>query len=140
MSREGIIEYEWHIPDRVYVIRIEGAVTVNLMAGALTHVLSILDAASESKQVHLIYHIEKVHLEPAVPLPYIVGVTAELYRHPNTASLISVIGLNRLHAFLANSVGKAYSRENQQGQAVGTFNDALRLLAVTDPSLPIVNV
>jgi hypothetical protein len=140
MGSRSIVEYAWHIPGRVYIIRMEGTVTVNLMETALAHVLGVLNEPDRLDKVHLIYDIETVHLEPAVPLSYILSVTAELYRHPNTASMVSVIGSNRLHAFLANSAGKAYSRDTQQGQAVGTLNDALRFVAFIDSSLPIENI
>jgi len=118
----------------------EGTVTVNLMESALSHVLGVLNETDHLHKVHLIYDIESVHLEPAVPLSYILSVTAELYRHPNTASMVSVIGRNRLHAFLANEAGKVYTRETQQGQAVGTLNDAIRFVAFIDSSLPIENI
>jgi hypothetical protein len=140
MGTISIVEYAWYIPGRVYIIRMEGTVTVNLMERALSHVLGVLDETDDMHKVHLIYDIESVHLSPDVPLPYILGVTAELYRHPNTASMVSIIGLNRLHAFLANEAGKAYTRNTQQGQAVGTMNDALRFVAFIDSSLPIENI
>jgi hypothetical protein len=140
MLHESTVEYEWHIPDRVYIIRMNGIVTASLMDTALRHVLGILNETKHSKKVHLIYHIEKVHLEAELSLAYIFRVTAQLYRHRNTASMVSVIGLNRLHAFLADSAGKAFSRDSQQGQAVATLNEALKFIAFIDPSLPLLNV
>lgn len=140
MGTRSIVEYAWYVPGRVYIIRMEGTVTVSLMERALADVLGVLSETDHEHKVHLIYDIESVNLSPDVPLPYILSVTAELYRHPNTASMVSVIGLNRLHEFLANEAGKAYTRNTQQGQAVGTLNDAFRFVASIDPSLPIVNV
>lgn len=140
MGTRSTIEYEWYIPGRVYIIRIEGAVTVSLMGTSLRHVLGVLNESDRLNKVHLIYDIEHVHLEPAVPLSYILSVTAEIYRHPNTASMATVIGLNRLHEFLANSAGKAYSRDGQQGQGVGTLNEALSFVASLDPSLSMLNL
>ena len=139
MEMKTIVEYEWHIPDRVYIIRMRGVVTANLMETALRDVLTILNAPDRTKKVHLIYDIEHVHLDAAVPVSYILGVTAKLYRHRKTASMVSVTGLNRLHAFLANSAGKAYSRDSQQGQAVATLNEAFKFVAYIDPSLPLVD-
>jgi hypothetical protein len=140
MRHESTVAYEWYIPNRVYIIHMNGVVTAELMDTALRDVLGMLNEVQSPNKVHLIYNIEKVRLAAALPLSYILNVTAQLYRHPNTASMVSVIGLNRLHAYLANHAGKAYSRETQQGQGVGTLNDALRFVASIDPSLPILNI
>jgi hypothetical protein len=112
-------------------------VAANDMAVSLQHVLNMLNEPDRTHKVHLIYDCEHTHFEAEVSVAYMLHVTAKLYRHRKTASMVSVTGLNRLHTHLANSAKKVYSRDSQQGQAVATLNEALRFVGFIDPSLPL---
>jgi hypothetical protein len=134
------LSFEWHIPDRVYMIHIVGLVNVETAETIAQNILTMLNENGRSRPVHLIFNAAQIQLESHLTMLHLQSWGTQIYRHPFAGSILTVTGLNRLYAFMANSIGALFPRKDYRWQSVRTLNEGLQLLHALDVSLPPMNV
>lgn len=140
MRQPSSLAFEWYIQDRVYITHVRGRVTRDTFDEMADNVLGVLNREERARPIHLIFNASQVHIDPGVSVHYMQQWSEQVYRHPRTASVLSVTGMNRLYTHIANMIGYVLFRGSQRGQAVQTLNEALLLVRAIDPSLPPFNV
>lgn len=135
-----MLSYEWFLPGRVYIIHIDYVITPTILTTMSQDVLDMLSLPHRTEPVHLIYNAMTVHLKSETKIPDIQAWTANVYRHPLTASVVTVIGLNRFNEHIARSMNATFASSKSWGSTAHTLNDALRLVQTFDKSLPYVNI
>jgi hypothetical protein len=134
------LSFEWHVPDRVYLIHIVGLVTVETAEYIAQNILTMLNENGRSSPVHLVFNAGQIQLESHLTMIHLQDWATQIYRHPYAGSILTVTGLNRLYAFMANSIGALFVRNGFRWQSVRTLNEGLQLLHALDVSLPPMNV
>lgn len=140
MATELPLYFEWYIPDRIYIVQPVCLMTVEILSAMETQVLTMLHEPDRTAPVHLIFDATQVWLDRHLKPSHLERCSVNLYRHPLTASVLTVTGMNRYYTSFADIMGQIWSRNPHHGRATQTLNEALRFAVHVDPSLPIVNV
>jgi hypothetical protein len=140
MATQLPLNYDWYIPDRIFIVQPVGLLTINQLEAMEERVITVLHEPHRLTPVHLIFDATQVWLDSHIKWSHLERCSVRFYRHPLTASVLTVTGMNRCYTFIADSIGQILSRSTRQGRAMRTLNEALRFAACIDPSLPLVNV
>jgi hypothetical protein len=140
MAISSSLSFEWYVPQRIYIIHIVGVITSETLATMSQKVIDMLNAPNQTQPVHLIYNAEMVHLKSDMSMANIQDWTALVYRHPLTASIVTVTGRNRLHKYIAASMNTIFTASKHWGQTTQTLNEALRMVCALDSTLPPMNI